>query len=124
MLDCKYSLMLYKTLVLPLIDYGDTLYHAASLHQVGQLQIIQNKFARIIWKVRQRESSEYIHNELKIMKLENRRNLHFATLVFKTMKGLVPKYLSDEFLLIPEDRGRLTRSSTRGDLLIPHTNLV
>ena len=82
--------MLHKTLALPLIDYGDTLYHAASVDQVGQLQIIQNKFARIILKVHPRESSEYIHNELKIMKLENRRYLHFATLVFKTVKELVP----------------------------------
>ena len=58
------------------------------------------------------------------MKLENRHNLHFATLVFKTVKELIPRYLSDKFQLIPEDRGRLTRFTTRGDLLIPHINLV
>ena len=116
--------MLYKTLVLPLIDYGDTLYHAASADLVNQLQIIQNKFARIILKVNPRESSVLIHNELRLMKLENRRNLHFATLVFNTMEEMVLQYLSDKFQLIPEDRGRLTRSTTRGDLMIPHTNLV
>ncbi len=27
-------------------------------------------------------------------------------------------------MLIPEDRGRLARSTARGDLMIPHTNLV
>ena len=41
LLDSNYSLMLYKCLVLPLIDYGDVLHHCANQDNLTQLQIIQ-----------------------------------------------------------------------------------
>ncbi len=91
---------------------------------MSQLQIIQNKFIRIILRVDPREFTDLIHNECKLMKLCSRRDLHFALLVFKCMKGLALEYLSEKILLIPDDRGRITRALTRGDLQVPHTLLV
>ncbi len=123
-LNRKYAVMLYKSLVLPTIDYGDTLYSVASDENLQLLQVIQNKFARSILKVGPLTPSMELHNRLKLMKLLNRRNLHFALLVFKTMKGLVPGYLSDKLVLIPADRARVTRATTRGDIQVPHTILA
>ena len=40
------------------------------------------------------------------------------------MKGFAPEYLLGKLVLIPDDRGRITRASTRGDLQVPHTLLV
>ena len=98
--------------MIPLFDYGDTLYHCAPQENLNQLQVIQNEFARNILRVPPWESAVLIRNQLKIMKLANRRLLHFAALVYKTMKGLVPEYLSSKFQLVPEDRGRVTRAQT------------
>ncbi len=114
------SLRLYKCLILPVFDYGDTLYMHTSQENLTTLQVLQNKFAKTILKVNHLTSTDWVHNELKLMKLEARRKYHMAILVFKTVKGLVPNYLSDKVRLLPEDRGRITRSNTRQDLEVPY----
>ncbi len=113
-LNQKYAIMLYKSLVLPMFDYGDTLYMHASEEQLSMLQVMRNKFAQIILRAQPLDSTASLHNRSKIIKLVNRRKLHFAVLVFKCMKGLVPAYLSEKLVLVPMDRGRITRSNTRG----------
>ncbi len=40
----KCSLILYKSLVLPVIDYGDLLYRKSSAYKLNALQILQKKF--------------------------------------------------------------------------------
>ena len=45
------SLRLYKCLILPVFDYGDTLYMNASQNNLQTLQVLQNKFAKTILKV-------------------------------------------------------------------------
>ncbi len=45
-----------------------------------------------------RESTDFIHNECKLMKLHYRRQLHFALFVFKSMKNLAPEYLSNKLI--------------------------
>ena len=55
--------MLYKCLVLPLIDYGGVLYHCANQDNLSQLQVIQNKCIKIILRLDPRAPTDLIHNE-------------------------------------------------------------
>ena len=115
----KCSLILYKSLVLPVIDYGDLLYRKSSAYKLNALQILQNKFCRILLRTGIETPTIELHNALKLMKLECRRTFHFAVFVLKSVKGLHPAYISDKLVVPYEDRALMTRASTRGDLMVP-----
>ncbi len=113
------TLVLYKSLVLPAIDYGDLLYHQASARSLQSLQVVQNKFARVLLKCDRYTPSIDMHNELRIMKLDRRRHFHLSVFVFKSVKGLVTESICNRIRVAYEDRGWVTRAQTRGDLYVP-----
>ena len=113
------SLILYKSLVLPAIDYGDLLYHHASNRALASLQVVQNKFARVLLKCDSYTPSAFMHNELKLMKLDRRRHYHMSVFVYKAVKGLITENICSKIQLPYDDRGWVTRAQTRGDLLVP-----
>ena len=115
----KCSLILYKSLVLPVIDYGDLLYWKSSAYKLSALQILQNKFCRILLRTGIETSTADLHNSLRLMKLDCRQTYHYAIFVFKTVKGLHPANIIDKLQLPYEDRALTTRAGVRGDFMIP-----
>ncbi len=113
------TLILYKSLVLPVLDYGDLLYHHASANALSSLQVVQNKFAGVLLQCDWYTPSDYMHNGLKLMKLYRRREYHMAIFVFKAVKGLLSEYICTKIRFSYNDRGWVTRAQTRGDLMIP-----
>ncbi len=75
-LSNKLTLMLYKSLVAPLIDYCDIIYNNANKTDLTKLQLVQNMACRIILKAGPRDHIDDMHRELKLDLLDDRRRFH------------------------------------------------
>lgn len=76
MLTNRIALNVYKTTILPIIDYGDIFYNAAPKSLLNKLQILQNKAIRIIAKLPGRSKTDIHHRIYDILPLSERRKLH------------------------------------------------
>ena len=75
-LDQKTSILLFKSLIVPYLDYCDTVYMCGSSVDLKQLQLIQNSACQIILKVPKETGITTMHDELKLMQLSERREYH------------------------------------------------
>ena len=87
---CEYvnkhtSLLLYKSLVVLYMDYFDTVYIVANECDLKNLQLIQNTSCRCILLADKRTSTTYMHAELNLFKLSDRRKLHFQIECYKNV---------------------------------------
>ena len=105
------SLMLYKSLVVSLFDYCDTVYQVMMAKDLAHLQVLQNKACRIILKQNRFSHAADLHHELKLPYLSQRRELHTLVIMYKIINNTAPPYLSRMIKRI-EDRPALI--TTRG----------
>ena len=77
-LDRKSFILLYKSLVLPHIDYCDLVYMTANKYTLHKLQIIQNVACRIILRADNRRGIQEIHHKLNLLTLKERQYLHLS----------------------------------------------
>ena len=75
--------MIYKVYTLPLFDYGDILYAYANVNILAQLQMIQNRCLKYCLNLPRLTPTDYIHQELNIASLRNRRIYHQRLYGFK-----------------------------------------
>jgi hypothetical protein len=79
----------FKTLILPLFDYGNVVWgHTYETH-LEKLVKMQKKAATIITFSRFDEHSEQLFIKLNWMQFEDRIRLHSVKYIYKTMNGLV-----------------------------------
>ncbi len=67
-LDQKTSVLLYKSLFVPYLNYCDATYMCGTATDLHQLQLIQNAACRTILRVPKYTGADYMHTELKLMK--------------------------------------------------------
>ncbi len=115
------SLQLYKSLILPVLDYGDIIYDCLSARDSKRLQTIQNCALRIIKGTDRFTPSVQLHVDQKLLFLSDRRHYHCCNQMFKIMNGLVPKVISDKFRCVEHNRD--TRAVARQDLAVPNLHL-
>ncbi len=115
------SLLLYKTLLLPVLDYGDVLYGTASIASLAKVQRIQNSACRIVLFADKRTHIVDLHRELNLLELHMRRKFHLDTLVFKCMHNLAPRYLCNLLESLNQITDVQTRALTQGNLKVPRT---
>ena len=77
----KLSLMLYKSLTLPLFDYVDVVYMTATKEQLNRLQLIQNQSCRIILRAHKRTHIKDMHAALNLQTLDVRRDNHLINVM-------------------------------------------
>ena len=89
-LDLNTRCVLHTSLVLPLFDYGDTIWGDKNNSiLMNSLQVLENKAAKIILNQQQRYSSTKALEELKWTTLATRRHNHRCTFIYKCMNGLI-----------------------------------
>ena len=89
-------LRIYKSYILPIIDYGDIIYANANNFLVTKLQRAQNRCIKICFKVNQRTATDVIHARVRLPKLLDRRLAHQKILAFKRSKQ--SRYLDQRYL--------------------------
>ena len=84
--DCmsnQVRLKMYKTMILPHIDYGDILYDVAGKYILDKIQIAENKALRMCLGVDSRYPTILTHQEAGISSLAPRRRMHIVNFMFK-----------------------------------------
>ena len=116
-------LMLYKTLVLPIIDYGDIIYDCINQKDMMILQRIQNMALKSILKALRLAPTAMIHEELDMMTLSTRRTLHDAKQMYKIYHGNCPRNVLCRFKGHSMVNCKQTRAVTSGSFEIPKYRL-
>ena len=77
------ALLIYKTKILPYLDYGDVLYLGSCNKSLSKLQSIQNRALRICISAPPRTSTNNTHNIAQMPELKHRRTAHLRNVMFK-----------------------------------------
>jgi hypothetical protein len=118
-------LSIFNSLVQPHFDYCSVVWGNCSKTLSTKLQKLQNRAARIITYSNFDVNADLLIDRLGWKKLDSQRQIHRATMVYKSLNGLAPHYLREKFV----ERNTLTDYSLRdseGKLAIPlpHTNFM
>ena len=77
------SIILYKSMISPIMEYGDVIYGGAKGKQIQQLQKIQNRILRICIYTNVYIEKEQLYILCKTSKIEVRREVHLNLFMYK-----------------------------------------
>lgn len=100
---------LFKSLILPIIDYCGPVYCDITAVLAHKLQVVFNNCIRFIFDLRYDDHVSDHIKSIKLMKLNVRREYMITCMVFKTLHDGSPGYLAGEFNSLREVHGRTTR---------------
>ena len=81
-LNEKLATKIYKVMILPVVDYGDTFYLSGYQNVLNRINLLQNRAIRIIAKINRRDHVTPIRNRREIEDLEKRRLRHLLEISF------------------------------------------
>ena len=79
----KAAILIYKNMILPILEYGDIFLHSATQNIRKKLQILQNKALRCALRKEKLTKSIELHKEAKLLKLKDRRHIHILLHMFQ-----------------------------------------
>ena len=80
------ALLIYKTMILPYVDYCDIIYHSACSNSLDNIQRLQNKCLKTCLSMHKLCSTEEVHSAAKCSLLELRRETHMLNFMFIRQK--------------------------------------
>ena len=81
-LNTKAALMVYKNMLLPILEYGDIFLTAATNINKKRLQVIQNKGLRCALGRNIETSTSELHREARLLQLKYRREQHLLNFMY------------------------------------------
>ena len=81
-LDTRAAVLVYKSMLLPLLEYGDIFLSATTAENRKKLQVLQNKGLRCALNKDAYVDSEELHDEAKLSKLKIRRDQHLLNFMY------------------------------------------
>ena len=97
-LTTRSALLVYKSMMLPILEYGDIFLSATTCEIRKKLQTLQNKGLRCALNKGLQTSSSELHNKANLLALRYRREQHLLNYMFdwtvkvnEDMKALTPK---------------------------------
>jgi len=121
-LDQKSTENLVHAFVTSRIDYANALLCGCSQSLLDKLQRVQNVAARVVMRVKKYEHITPVLKSLHWLPVRERIDFKILLLVYKSLNGLAPSYLSE--LLSPYKPTRKLRSEAELKLVIPVTKLA
>ena len=82
-IDTNTAIRIYKTMILPILEYGDVIYEGANQKILNDLQTSQNHILRICVQRNRYTSTLLLHQLCNINKLKERRIMHLNLFMFK-----------------------------------------
>ena len=119
----------YQTLVVALVlsrlDYGNATLAGISVQLCRHLQSVLNAAARSVAGLRRSDHITATLASLHWLRAPERIQFKLATLTFRSLRGLAPRYLADDLRRVADMPSRRSlRSSTSHQLDVPRTRLV
>ena len=124
LLDRNTALTIYKTLILPVLDYCDHIYYGISANDKEVLQRLQNCAFRSILKVDTYTHTSDTHNILNMDRLDDRCKKHVSVQMYKYLKCEGPSTCRNMFTYMADYHAVNTRSTVQSQLLVPKVNLT
>ena len=122
LLPSDIKLQLIKSLILPIFDYMDVVYHDFGIHGTNQdsdrLEKMLNCCIRFITNIKRSDHITPHRNSLRLLSLFDRRSLHIANIIWKIMNNKAPEYLNDILILNKNN----TRSNNKLIIQKPNSN--
>ena len=81
---------LFKTMIAPIIDYGDIMWSKGPQSNLKRIQKLQNKACRVILRCRRRTHISTMHSSLGWLTSQNKIKLHKMLMVGKCLLGMYP----------------------------------
>ena len=117
------KLLLYKTLIVPLFDYGDVIYDCLTQHDSLMLQRLQDSALRLILDADWDTRTALMHEELNVITLEKRRKHHTCHQTYKIYRDGTPDKLREIIKPLTRATSIHTRSADKILLEIPNYKL-
>ena len=113
----KQQRILYNSLVVPHFSYADIIWTNCSRKNIQKLQLAQNFAAKSMLGKSKRSSASSALKTLELIPLEQKRQIHLAVHVKKTLVGNTTENIQKMYLnQLSRDN---SRSAIRGDLTYP-----
>ena len=114
---------LIRALVISRVDYCNSALSGVSVHLLNRLQSVLNAAARLVYSKRRQDHITPILRELHWLRIPERISFKLCSLVYRSLDGTAPSYLSELIkpAFINESRSRLRSADTRV-LFVPSTN--
>ena len=87
-ITCKCAVAVYKTMILPLFDYGNVFLTSCNEAVITKLQRLQNRGLRVVLKRNCYASVNLLHVDAKILPLKYRQKLSVIKLMFNMKSNL------------------------------------
>ena len=111
---------IFKSLILPIFDYGDIIWAFTYPAHLKCLINVQKRAARIVTFSKYNESSTHLFQSLNWMTIENRMRYHSMVYIFKCLKELTSNYTSKLFeKSITKGNRRSVRINDDQSLIVP-----
>ena len=82
------AITIYKTMILPVLEYGDILYDGTNMKLIGELQILQNRCLRTCVLRNQHIPTIRLHEICNIANLKMHRTMHLQLYMYKQKHNL------------------------------------
>ena len=96
--------LIYNCLVQPYFDYCSVIWDSCGSTRADKLQKLQNRAARVLTSSSYDTNADYVFEILGWKNLASQRKIAKAIMVYKSVNGLAPDYLSEMFV----DRSNIT----------------
>lgn len=102
--------LLYKSLIVPHIDYCSTILFMANDQQLYEIQKIQNKTMRSILKRDRMASTQQMLKDLDLLNVRQRIVYNTLKLIYKAETRRIPEYLCELFVRVADAQPHFLRS--------------
>ena len=114
--------MVYKTLILPVLEYGDIIYDCLSAENAATLQKLQNACLKHILQISPSHLNS-IYPWQTVEYLATQRKQHVATQMYRIDNDLEPQHLQIKFKHRADVSTRVTRITFDRNFEIPEVKL-
>ena len=111
----------YKSYVMPHFDFCSCVWGTST--DLPKLQKLQRRAIRLIFNLEKSDSTTKYREDLFLMPLKERNEFRIATMMYKAMNNLTPRYITNLFKYINSVHDRTTRSSVKRNLYVPRATL-
>ena len=122
--DLNTSLIMYKTLVIPIYDYRDFLLMRITNQDAESLQKLQNCAFRGVLRVDRFTPTNQAHETLNMDTLHFRQCRHVATQMYKYLHGDASPECTNMFEYVSASHDVNTRLSHTSNLVLPRVHLA
>ena len=103
--------IIYYAFIYSRIKYGITTFGFTDDNKIQRMQVLQNKLLKVLQAKNYRYSTNRLHNELEIIKVEDIAKLDAVTFIHNYFNNKLPPIFNNYFTLVRDTHNLNTRSS-------------